>query len=948
MNATTTNTEGGASIGGDVEIGRDFVGRDQVVINVNGYTVAELENVLPQLRAALRGGAELRADVQAERLTVAAPDAPRFVLSAADAEALWTVAARQADVSAYLTALLVNPRYGRWTTRFVPLAGALRAFERPPGWTDVTPEFRLLHVVGEGPGRQVRPIPLDDITQATAQHLALALLGEPGSGKTTTLYKLALDAAKARLANGVGRLPLYCPLAEYRAYATPYDFVAARLRQFTGADAATWLRQGDVLLLCDALNEMPFTDDRDYREKVAAWRRFVEEWPGNQVIFTCRSQDYSEPLGQHQVEIARLDDARVQDFLTKYDVGDAWERLRGTPLLELVRNPYYLSMLACLLVEGETWPESRASLFDNFVRVLLERERQKGHADWPGADALRDALAALADRMQPLGAGTRLPRAQVLTHLADDAPSAATALRLGLAATLLDVERVPDDEEHVRFYHHQVQEYFAAAALVERFRRGEDLGARWRQPRRRREMPAPGPLGDYEPLPPPPSTGWEEPTVLAAGLAPDPAGFIAAVGVVNPALAARCLSETGLAAPLDDLTRRVQADLLREMDNLKVHLRARLAAGEALGRLGDPRFPVVWVAERKVLLPPLVYVPAGPFTMGSTWGQVLALRLRNFPAGDERPRHTVDLPAFYIGQYPVTNAEYACFVDAGGYRDPACWRTPAAQAWLCGEEQESGALKELMNIWRSLKADLAPLARLRQAGQSPQAVNAWSQLLEMEEDEVRAVISQSYAERPRDRPAYWDDVRYNNPAQPVVGVTWFEAAAYCAWLEQRMQEAGGKIEVWQVSGAVSCILPPASFRVQLPSEAEWEKAARGTRGRVYPWGRRWDGDRANTWEGHVLRPSPVGVYPGDATVWGGRDFSGNVWEWTRSLYREYPYRPDDGREVLDVEGYRAGRGGSSVNDRRTARGGYRYRSFPDNFFYGNGFRVVLSLVASDS
>ena len=637
----STDTEGGAYVVGNVSSGT-FIGRDQIIV-ISGYTGADLEKALARLREVLAGGeADLCADVARGRLTVAAPR-QRIVLSEEAAAGLGAVAARQGDVAGYLAALRVDPRYGRWATRFVPLAGTLTTLERPPGWADVTPELHLLEMVGEGPGRQLRRTPLDDIAQATAQYPVLVLLGEPGSGKTTMLYKLALDAAQQRLATGEGRLPLYCPLAEFRGTIAPYDFVAARLRQFAGEDAAAWLRQGQVCLLCDALNEMPFADDRDYREKVGAWRRFVEDWQGygNQVIFTCRSQDYSEPLGQHQVEIARLDDARVEAFLTKYGVGFAWERLQDAPLLELVRNPYYLSMLAYLLARGGAWPESRAALFRDFVAALLERESQKQHPDWPGADALHTALAGLAGRMQALGAGTRLPRSEVLEHLSESGVPAETLLRLGLAATLLDVERAPDAEEQVRFYHHQVQEYFAAHALLARFRREEDLSVYWRQPRRAREMPDPGPLGDYEPLPPPPPTGWEEPTVLAAGLAPDPAAFVEAVRVLNPALAARCLTEAGLRESLPDLVQQVQTDLLRDLGDRRVHLRARLAAGDALGRLGDPRFQEVTVEGHKVLLPPLVYVPAGPFKIGSTRWQVMWLALRGFTAArDEAVSYT--------------------------------------------------------------------------------------------------------------------------------------------------------------------------------------------------------------------------------------------------------------------------------------------------------------------
>ena len=807
MTETTINTQGGAGITGNVAAGT-FIGHDQIIV-ISGYTGADLERVLAEVRALLATGqATLCAHPAAERLTITAPTGPSVLLSGEAASALATVAAQQGDVTAYLAALLVHPRYGRWAAQFVPLAGTLTVQERPPHWAEIPPEFTLLELHGEGAQRQLRRIPLDDITEATAQHAALALLGEPGSGKTTVLYKLALEAARAGL-NGEGaKVPLYLPLADYRDYPTPHAFVAARWRQLVGReDLDVYLRAGRLLLLCDALNEMPFRDDRDYRARVGAWRRFIAEWPGNQVLISCRSRDYSEPLGLHQVEIQRLDDDRVRDFLTKYvptHAEAAWARLAGSPLLDLVRNPYYLWMLAYLVEQGGVWPERPATLFRGFVQTLLGREAQRSHPDWPGADAVEAALAALAESLQPLGQGTRLPRAElevripaeVTTDAGTVAVAAATVVRLGLAATLLDTERAPDAPEQVRFYHHQLQEYFAARALVTRFTAGESLAERWRQPRRQCEMPDPGPLGDYEPLPPPPTTGWEEPTLLAAGLAPDPAAFVEAVRAANPVLAARCLTEGRLELP--EVRKQVQADLLREVGDRRVHLRARLAAGEALGTVGDPRFTEVQVAGQRVLLPPLVAVPAGTYRLGSSRWEVLRLALRGFAqARDELPRHPVDLPAYYIGRYPVTNAEYACFVAAGGYTEARYWRTAAARAWLRGEGGDA-ALEEWLGLWRQVQADPEQvLAQLKRAGVTPRQLDGWRQLAQMSEGEVRAFFEKEQLQRPLDRPAYWDDARYNQPGQPVVGVTWYEARAYCAWLEGRLREVAGALTVWE-------------------------------------------------------------------------------------------------------------------------------------------------------
>ncbi len=114
---------------------------------------------------------------------------------------------------------------------------------------------------------------------------------------------------------------------------------------------------------------------------------------------------------------------------------------------------------------------------------------------------------------------------------------------------------------------------------------------------------------------------------------------------------------------------------------------------------------------------------------------------------------------------------------------------------------------------------------------------------------------------------------------PVVYVSRDDVIAYCRWLS----EVTGK-----------------SYR--LPSEAEWEKAARGTDGRIYPWGNQWDPNRCNSEEGGVGDTTPVGAYPEGASPYGVLDMAGNVEERPRSFWRDYPYDPDDGREDLEGPG----------------------------------------------
>ena len=118
MTTTTITTDGGAAIEGNVTTGT-FIGRDQIIV-LGDYTAEQLETVLTRLREALSDPrAELRADLVQSQLTVTAPDTAPITLSEQAAKDLWPVAARQADDRAYLTALRLDSRYGRWAQQFV-------------------------------------------------------------------------------------------------------------------------------------------------------------------------------------------------------------------------------------------------------------------------------------------------------------------------------------------------------------------------------------------------------------------------------------------------------------------------------------------------------------------------------------------------------------------------------------------------------------------------------------------------------------------------------------------------------------------------------------------------------------------------------------------------------------------------------------------------------------
>ncbi len=175
--------------------------------------------------------------------------------------------------------------------------------------------------------------------------------------------------------------------------------------------------------------------------------------------------------------------------------------------------------------------------------------------------------------------------------------------------------------------------------------------------------------------------------------------------------------------------------------------------------------------------------------------------------------------------------------------------------------------------------------------------------------QYRKCVEAGVCDLPHDT-TYYDDPAYAN--HPVVYVDWRRARAYCEW-------AGGR----------------------LPTEAEWEKAARGTEGRIYPWGNGWDASRLNSVEAGPGGTTEVGRYPAGASPYGALDMAGNVWEWTSSLYWDYPYKADDGREDVNASGRRVLRGGSFFYYVRRARCAYRNHYGPGYLYYSYGFRVCV-------
>jgi formylglycine-generating enzyme required for sulfatase activity len=294
------------------------------------------------------------------------------------------------------------------------------------------------------------------------------------------------------------------------------------------------------------------------------------------------------------------------------------------------------------------------------------------------------------------------------------------------------------------------------------------------------------------------------------------------------------------------------------------------------------------------------------------------------------PRHEVEVSPFRIGKYPVTNAEWRYFMEAGGYEEERWWDTEGARKWRSGEATAVGTHTTVRHWLKIFRKDPAKLEEQWKTGQLPEeSYERWKKRLGMGDAEFEAHLRDLYPGGRLREPGFWRDGRFNNPLQPVVGVSWHESRAYCSWLSAQTGE--------------TC---------RLPTEPEWEAAARGKEGRRYPWGDAFRILRANTIATKVRRTTPVGVFVEGETPEGVSDLTGNTGEWTLSLFgREmesekapfaYPYDPGDGREDLEAgpDIRRVLRGGSWHVVQVFARAANRNGGLPDVRVEGRGFRVL--------
>ncbi len=773
----------------------------------------------------------------------------------------------------------------------------------------------------------------------------LVLLGEPGAGKSTVLRYLALLLA-LRLRGHPMRLPgwpiddtpvpVVVPLGRVAAAlhegGTPYDALMrvigdllddglrSGLRRFL----APALREGGILLLCDGLDELPATaaeGGESPRAAVAGALRRLSAQTRARIVVTSRVLPYQAPgdwkllpeEGWSLRTIQPLAFGQVRAFVrgwyaalvgTDPELHNGKAEERAAALIEelasterlrpLVRAPLLLTMLAILHYNTGDVPPDRARLYEECVQLLLERwepERQPGvrreslreRLGLPSLDPLRQVIHELAYRAhaQPPGDDGRglidgaTLDGRMLRFFERSGPPAEAGRKVQLLREALRDEEAgllqERGDDGYALPHLTFQEYLAACHLADHPQMAELAYGHWNGADRER---------------------WREALLLLMGRLqqqgkaeekglPWLKQLWGARRAKLPKAGSQHRRDTVLAAlSYAELAERgafnaSMLDLTQEIDEpLRAALVLLLDTPDAAIALDDR------IAAARLLAglgDPRFPVELGAWRtelaqrnalFGQPTGYWCYVREGTYPIGgwgEEEPTAKIALAAFWVARFPITVAQYTSFVAEGYGKGAKHWWTPEGWKW----------------------------------------------------------------KRKRREPWGWNSPEYHVTNQPVIGVSWYEAVAFCAWLTAKLGTA-----------------LPTGYVIRLPSEAEWETAAAfdGDGQRLYPWGADEPTSERAIYDASGLgQPAPVGCCPAGAAACGALDMAGNVWEVTASSFKAYPALSDKLREDFtpgddDVPW----RGGSYGNNSTYVRCGARVRSPPGNLGLYVGFRVVLA------
>ncbi|GAA2095986.1 NACHT domain-containing protein [Actinomadura alba] len=801
------------------------------------------------------------------------------------------------------------------------------------------------------------------------------ITGNPGYGKSTLCARLAHKHAVEANQQGRGWIPLHVPLrmVNQRGVWSSLEDLLHRLPQIHDQAQRTAILDANVhgylWIFLDGLDEVS-------TEALSELRRRMEVGPlasANRVTLTCRTADYwnARPLrrldGTPVLELSGFSEDELDLYVENWHVhagagrtAQIRQRISRTrrlldahgDLRELAESPLLAAVVCIVESQPREARMGRAALLRRAIDHLLafpEWRRgggrdleQEQHVD---RDILRRIASRLAFRMLTEEGALAISRSDVRGFIAgqlveqnvvdgsdeedlDEAKRAYFDRLVGRSSAGLMQER---ETGWYEFAHRSFQEYLAAQYLIwfaERPHRLRLAGrTEWREV-----------FGYAASIVQVSGQGAGDLLILVhrllkdadPGLRPPDDAEAAREVAERACLAAEMLAEFGVDAArqwglADALSGTLEPDtddpafaglwpyavrtVLRLAERQDLPRLVRMRALCAVSRIDDPRLST----EPAGVVARLMEIPGGRGQVGTS----RPLDMREIKKTPSSPPLEVTVRPFRMAGFPVTNREYAEFVDAGGYDEPRWWSGSEASRW---QAKDPSLHQELVELWESQKE-----------------LNFVKEFSEAEFAAYNADKSTRIARRTMDRdlPLYWHDSRFNLPTAPVVGVNLWEAEAYCRWLQDRLR---------------SLDLIGPDEEVGLPTEIEWEWAAgrrwSGT-ARAYPWGDEFDDTQCLVRDFTEAEPRiihfgavPVGFTRIGLAPDGPEDLAGNVWEWVSSL--NYPWTDPRDREARGGLDKRVVRGGSWYSRERLASHvSFRVEDPPCNAYWDLGFRIVV-------
>ncbi|HMG13926.1 MAG TPA: SUMF1/EgtB/PvdO family nonheme iron enzyme [Saprospiraceae bacterium] len=778
---------------------------------------------------------------------------------------------------------------------------------------------------------------------------SLLILGDPGSGKSTSLAYFAIEAAKKYNKGDQNHFPIWINLSLIKTE-SEIDYIKLLLSGVPEIDLAlrrlgqegknklinylnNLILEGKALLLLDGLDEVKDHLLSEIRSAIS----FVVGLKNNtRIITSCRKFDYRQAIpnrkipivrelellpynkNEQRIYVERWYDAALK--IGKFSPVQADElsealvvELQSENLEELSSSPLLLALLTLIHSEEAKLPDTRAVLCDKAITYMLAdsakwRIREAGASTLatPPVLSLAIELAYTIHKSEEVanneGSSISKNTIEILSTnicniMANADTGRGTPSPNDLAQRFLKSHGLLVDigNNEYKFSHRSFQEFLAGQYFAAGAHHTEAImnckNSHWREPFRLMSSFA-GHEGQnlYYILTLIEELLKENESTQAVQIA---AEMLTEIGRRRIALRKfhNILDEsTGL---------WVQAKLLisKHVENKKLSLSERERSATVLGILGDQRF-------EKLNLISFVKLPKIKMNIGTS---KLDSRIIINSGGSIGETRCVDFYEFNIGKYLVTNIEFKRFIEDDGYSNFDYWIGEFAKGWVSGDKS---ILDTIRNHWLST-VELHHTKEIR---------DGEIQIEKLEEESIERT-------NPRQFPFYWADRRFNQANQPVVGINLWEAYAYCVWLTQKAHQSGEL---------------PLDMIYSLPTEFEWERASRQFNDdRIYPWGDKWSDEKAHVSSNilNMRQPSPVGIY---LESWkdGPMDMAGNVWEWTLSLFHPYDQKYDFQRLILDSLDERVVRGSSWYNTSVVAACSSRSVDRSYNLFYDVGFRIV--------